>query len=80
MGLCRLSWEDGDTCQLSKIQTHTVKLMYVEVWGVFVRLFVFVVVACFCCLVGFIRLFFSVLDFFAYPYLRFYRIYEPSLS
>lgn len=30
MGLCRPSWEDGDTCQLSKIQTPTVKLMYVE--------------------------------------------------
>lgn len=24
--------------------------------------------------------FFSELDLFAYPYLRFYRIYEPSLS
>lgn len=30
MGLCRPSWEDGDTCQLLEIQIPTVKLTYVE--------------------------------------------------
>lgn len=43
MGLCRPSWGDGDTCQLSKIQIPTAKLMYVECCAFFSLIYFFLV-------------------------------------